>query len=227
MKKNEIAQHISELWNYLNDEQREVFVDNLEVVDYQRNDTLFDVGEAPTHLMYLYEGKVKLVKTGIGDKQHIVRLLTPGMLFSFRAQFAHEDYGCKAIAMEPSVVARIPGQVIDGFIRQNPQVAMVFIRQLSSMLGKSVQKTVDLTQKHLRGRLADTLLKLKNVFGEDADGMIDVLLSREDYANLSNMTTSNAIRTLSSFVDEGLIKAEKKKIGIVREADLLKISSRG
>jgi CRP-like cAMP-binding protein len=52
-------------------------------------------------------------------------------------------------------------------------------------------------------------------------------MAREDLANLSNMTTSNAIRTLSSFVSEHLISVDGRKIQIINEAQLRKISKFG
>ena len=65
-------------------------------------------------------------------------------------------------------------------------------------------QTVNLTQKHIRGRLAESLLLLLKNYGYDEDGhTIAMLLPREDLANMSNMTTANAIRTLSQIAQEG------------------------
>jgi hypothetical protein len=52
-------------------------------------------------------------------------------------------------------------------------------------------------------------------------------MSREDLASLSNMTTSNAIRTLSMFATEAVIVLEGKKIKIVDPLKLEKISYMG
>lgn len=83
---------------------------------------------------------------------------------------------------------------------------MFFIKQLSVDLGIADERTVNLTQKHIRGRLAESLLFLKESYGLEEDGStLSIYLSREDLANLSNMTTSNAIRTLSQFATERLI----------------------
>ncbi|MDE5626416.1 MAG: helix-turn-helix domain-containing protein, partial [Candidatus Amulumruptor sp.] len=54
-----------------------------------------------------------------------------------------------------------------------------------------------------------------------------VYMGREDLANLSNMTTSNAIRTLTSFVTEKVIIVDGRKIKIVDEVALRKISKFG
>ena len=52
-------------------------------------------------------------------------------------------------------------------------------------------------------------------------------MSREDLANLSNMTTSNAIRTLSNFATEKLIIIDGRKIKLIDEERLKKISKIG
>ena len=95
-------------------------------------------------------------------------------------------------------------------------------------LGISDSRTVNLTQKHIRGRLAESLLFLKENYGLEGDGAtISIYLSREDLASLSNMTTSNAIRTLSIFSNEKIISIDGRKIKIIDEEKLRKISKIG
>ena len=80
---------------------------------------------------------------------------------------------------------------------------------------------VSLTQKHVRGRLVESLLMLGRIYGFEADGKtINASLSRNDIAHLSNMTTSNAIRTLSNLASEGNIKIKGRKITILNFATL-------
>ena len=95
-------------------------------------------------------------------------------------------------------------------------------------MGISDSRTVTLTQKHIRGRLAESLLFLRDNYGVESDGItLSIYLSREDLASLSNMTTSNAIRTLSLFSNEGMIAVEGRKIKIVDVESLVKISKFG
>lgn len=82
--------------------------------------------------------------------------------------------------------------------------------------------------KHIRGRLAESLLMLKDNYGMEEDGItLSIYMAREDLANLSNMTTSNAIRTLSCFADEKIIAIDGRKIQIIDESRLRKISRFG
>lgn len=95
---------------------------------------------------------------------------------------------------------------------------MFFIHELSRTLGGSNTRIVTLTQKHIRGRLAEALMLLLDSYGyEDDNSTLKIYMSREDLANLSNMTTSNAIRTLSTFVTEKLILVDGRRIKIVNE----------
>lgn len=57
---------------------------------------------------------------------------------------------------------------------------------------------------------------------EEDESTLSIYLSREDLANLSNMTTSNAIRTLSNFATEKLITIDGRKIKIIDEEKLKK-----
>jgi CRP-like cAMP-binding protein len=105
---------------------------------------------------------------------------------------------------------------------------MLFLKELSSLLGLSVERTMTLTQKHIRGRLADSLLQMRVKYGVEEDGRtLAVYLSRDDLAQMSNMTTSNAIRTLSAFAQEGLVAIKGRKIMFLNIDELRLISERG
>lgn len=185
-------------------------------------------GESATHLMCLLTGKVKIYKDGVGGRSQIIRMIKPVEYFGYRAYFAKEEYVTAATAVEPSIICMIPMSAVISLVKDNRDIAMFFIRQLSIDLGIADERTVSLTQKHIRGRLAESLLFLKDSYGLEEDGStLSIYLSREDLANLSNMTTSNAIRTLSNFANERLITIDGRKIKIIDEEKLKKISKIG
>ena len=99
---------------------------------------------------------------------------------------------------------------------------------MSKDLGLSETQTVNLTHKHIRGRLAESVLALRKTYGYDEDGVtVAMYMAREDLANMSNMTTSNAIRTLSQFASEGLVALDGRKIKLLNESELTRISRLG
>lgn len=224
----EIAESIPDLWQPLTEEQRILLAQNFTIQKYKKNETIYCEGETPTHLMCLLTGKVKIYKDGVGGRSQIIRVIKSHEYFAYRAYFAEEDYVTAAAAFEPCTICLIPMPTIISLIQENAELAMFFIRQLSIDLGISDERTVSLTQKHIRGRLAESLLFLKDTYGVEEDQYtLSIYLSREDLANLSNMTTSNAIRTLSNFAAEKLIIIDGRKIKLIEEDKLKKISKIG
>ena len=223
-----IAEAITELWEPLNDIQRQFLTDNIEIHTFRRNEVIFRENEVPQFLMCLISGKVKIYMDGVGGRDQIIRLINQKGFFGYRAAFAGENYRNEAAAFEPSVICMIPINVIKKLIRENSMLAIYFIKQLSAMLGAADMRTVNLTQKHIRGRLAESLVSLIDKYGVDEDGStLNIHLSREDLASMSNMTTSNAIRTLSAFAQEHIIAIDGRKIKVIKEKELRNISDMG
>lgn len=224
----EIAESIPDLWQPLTETQREYLAKNFTIQKYKKNETIYCEGETPMHLMCLLNGKVKIYKDGVGGRSQIIRVIKDKEYFAYRAYFAQENFVTAAAAFEPCTICLVPMPVISELIKENTDLAMFFIKQLSIDLGISDERTVNLTQKHIRGRLAESLLFLKDTYGVEEDQCtLSIYLSREDLANLSNMTTSNAIRTLSNFATEKLIIIDGRKIKIIDEDRLKKISKIG
>lgn len=218
------ARRIAALWKSMTDTEYQELLNHLCIRQYKPKETIYKDFESPVDVMCLMQGKVKVLKDGIGGRKQIVRVITPIEFFSYRAAFAHEDYKTSAISFESCTIALIPVELVRKFMAENFEICRYFIQRLAKELGISDDRTVNLTQKHIRGRLAETLLFLKNRYGIKEDGSTNIFLCREDLANLSNMTTSNAIRTLSAFANEGLIAVDGRKIKILKEKTLKEIS---
>ena len=228
IKLEEMVAAIDDMWQLLTDGQRELVAKNIEARRYKKHQVIYTEGEMPKHLLCLIEGKVKIYRDGVGGRSQIMRVIKPVEYFGYRAYFAGGSFVTAAAAFENSVICTIPMNIIVRLVEENNKLAMFFIKHLAIDLGISDERTVNLTQKHIRGRLAESLLFLKETYGLEEDGAtISIFLSREDLANLSNMTTSNAIRTLSIFAAEKLIAIDGRKIKIIDEEELKKISRIG
>ena len=225
---DEITKVIADLWNPLTADQRELLNEFMVVRRYKKGELVYSEREKPEWLMCVLEGKIKIYRDGVGGRSQIMRMVKRGEYFAYRAYFAGECYVTTAAAFEPSTLCSIPMKIIDQLVGANNELAFYFIRKLAYDLGKADERTVNLTQKHIRGRLAESLLFLKDSYGLEEDkATIGIYLSREDLANLSNMTTANAIRTLSNFASERIIAIDGRKIKIIDEEALKRISKLG
>jgi len=216
------------IFSILTPEQKEIFKAGLTATFYKKGDYIFKEGDKPTGLICLSEGKVKVFKEGVGGREQIVRLAKPIGFIGYRALFAEEHHHASAVAIEDSTACSVDRETLYKLLRMNSDLSLSIIKAFATELGFSFFRTVTLTQKHIRGRLAESLLFLKDTYGFEKDEKtIKVYLSREDIANLSNMTTSNAIRTLSAFSTENVIAIDGRKIRILDITKLERISELG
>ncbi|WP_302429097.1 Crp/Fnr family transcriptional regulator [uncultured Prevotella sp.] len=226
--KKDIANSIAQIWHCTDVYCVNTIQKNLTVRSFKRNELIYQENETPTHILFLVNGMAKIIKEcGMGRSQ-IVRIIKEQSFIGFRAFFAHECNSTSAVALEDSTVAALPLDTMVELIELNHGITNYFISELATKLGETDSRFVTLTQKHIRGRLAETIIALKANYGIENDGKtLNVIMNRYDLASLSNMSTSNAIRTLSSFATEGLIEISGRKIRILNEEELAKISRLG
>jgi len=216
------------VFTVLTPKEKEFLKQNYTCAFYKKGEIIFKEGDKPMGLMILAEGKVKIFKEGVGGREQIVRMAKPVGFIGYRALFAEENHTATAVAIEDCVSCIVDKESVFRVMRSNAELSMSVIQSFASELGFSHDRTVTLTQKHIRGRLAESLIFLKDTYGyEDDQKTIKIYLSREDVANLSNMTTSNAIRTLSTFAQEGVISIDGRKIRILDLHKLERISELG
>ncbi|WP_026473644.1 Crp/Fnr family transcriptional regulator [Alkaliflexus imshenetskii] len=219
---------ISVVYSVLTPEEREYLEKNHTILKYRKNQIIYQEGEKPTGLQCLGSGKVKVFKEGVGGRDQIVRLAKAPGFIGYRAFFADEAHIASAVVIEPCTIFHIKKDVIEKLMASNNRLCMNIINAFATELGFSRYRTVTLTQKHIRGRLAESLILLKDIYGYEEDGCtLSIYLSREDLANFSNMTTSNAIRTLTTFVKEKVIVVDGRIIKILDEKKLERISRLG
>jgi len=221
-------EEILTVWDVLTPDERQFVRNNYSTHYFKKNEMIHCEGEIPTHWMILAQGKVKVYKEGVGSRSQIIRMLKPGENFGYRAIIANEEYNTNVTAFEASTVYMVKADIFLSILKHNNAFCYRFLEEIAFDLGASDARTVNLTQKHIRGRLAEALLILMKNYGLEEDGAtISIYLAREDLANLSNMTTSNAIRTLSNFVNEHVIAMDGRKLKIIDEDRLRKISKMG
>ena len=155
-EKGKVIEDIVSQWGTLSAEHLALLKDNLTITHYKKNDIIYKDFENPKNTFCLISGKVKIFKDGIGRNQ-IVRAIKPIEFFGYRAHFAQEDYRTSAMAIEACTIASFPITILEKLMEENHQICLYLIHSLARELGNSDERTVNLTQKHIRGRLAEAL----------------------------------------------------------------------
>ena len=195
---------------------------------FRKGDTISGIDSKPKGPVCLAAGKAKLFRVGAGNREQIIKMLRPLDFISYEPLFSDNISPFSAVAIEESAAVVFEKNTLSRILKQNSELAVRFMRAISDDLLFSNSRLVSLTQKHVRGRLAESVLLLSDTYGVEADGKtLRINISREDLAHLSNMTTSNAIRTLSGLVNEKILDTEGRKIRILNFDKLEEISESG
>ncbi len=194
---------------------------------FKKGQIIFHEGQRAGGLYCISHGKVKLFKTSYEGKEQIVRLSKAGDILGYRAVIGDQPYSASAAALEETHICMIPRDELLRHITQNPEMAMSLIKFLGNELSVAEKRMMNLAQKSVRERLAETLIILKETYGtEDDQQTLSVALSREDLANITGTATETVIRLIADFKKEGLIDTSGKKIllknvrGLINEGNI-------
>jgi len=178
----------------------------------KKGEPIFEEGENVNGIFCVKDGVCKLSKLSPNGKDQIVKLVSKGELLGQRSMISDEPVNLTAIALEDMEVCFIPKSEIMGFFTQNNNFSMNVMRSICGDLKEADDHMVNMAQKTVKERLAETLLYLKDTFGTNDDQSLKTQLSREELASMIGTATESCIRLLSDFNKNGLIEIKGKKI---------------
>ena len=180
----------------------------------KKGEVIFEEGEAINGVYCVKDGICKLSKLSENGKDQIVKIVVKGQLIGQRSLVTDQVSNLQAVALNDMEVCFLPKQEIIGDLQSNPKFSFDVLKEMAQDLKEVDDIIVNMAQKSVRQRLAETLVYIQDNFGVNPDRTLSVLLSREDFANIVGTATESAIRVLSQFKKEGLISIMGKQIRI-------------
>jgi len=173
------------------------------------NGIVFRQGDACDRIWIVYEGRVKIVRRDESGRETILEIIQPGEVFGGGVIFLPEQPAEAQAVAEADVVSFAHRDYVQ-FLLEHPLVALKVIRQMGARLHAAIEMNA-LAGERVDRRLAHILLKLATRCGRpDPEGVvITVSLSRQDLADMSGTTLETAIRIVSRFRAEGLLKTRR------------------
>lgn len=190
----------------------------------KKGEPLFEEGETVNGVFCVKAGVCKMTKLSDNGKDQIIKLAKPGELLGQRSMISDEAANLSAIALEDMEVCFIPKSEIMVFFNENNEFSMNMMKAICGDLKEADDHMVDMAQKTVKQRLAETLLSLEENFGINEDKSLRLQLSREELAGMIGTATESCIRLLSEFKKSNLIELTGKKITIIDRITLKKIT---
>lgn len=193
---------------------RELLTQNGERIVFKKRKMIFYEGGIPTGAFLIEKGRAKIYKTGLDGKDQIFYIYNAGDLLGYHALLCNEAYEDSCEALEECLILFINQTKFEVLLDQIPMLKTLLIQNMSHEFGVLVNTITVLAQKPLRERLALNLLILNERYESE------IILPREDLANIVGTARESLGRLLKEFREEKLIDIDKK---IIRLNDLSKL----
>jgi CRP/FNR family transcriptional regulator, polysaccharide utilization system transcription regulator len=200
-------------------------VEGKQQIIYKPGENIIKQNTSSTYVVCIRKGLAKVFVEGVKGKSLIVRLVGQHDFISGGDLFNGNVQQFTISAVTEVHCCLITSSKLTQLFIENNRFAVELLRNHARQNTNLLNKLVVLTQKYMPGRVADTLLYLKNnIFRSNP---FSVPLTRQDLADMSNMTKESLVRILQQFKSSGLIKTRGNSIEIINENALQEISKNG
>jgi len=191
---------------------------------FKKGSLIFAEGAPVEGIFFIYSGKVKVHKQWGLDKQLIVRFAKNGDMIGYRGLGNEKVYPVSATALEDVVVCFIDIPFFEATLQVNHKLTYELMKFYANELQEAERRMRNLAHMEVKGRIAETLLMLKKIFGNNKSGFIDITLTKQDMASYSGTTYETCSRMLSELVNDKIIKVAGKTLAILKEKRLEEIT---
>ena len=220
----EDADETGNCFKILSEQEMNLLQNNRTEIHFSKGETIIKQGTKSSDILYLKSG---LVKVGVnnGDNNLILCIKTKNHFIGTENIYGYEYHAYTVTALEDSVICFIDTSAIRQLIKQNNSFNSELYKVITSNTLMTFNRFFSLTQKQLHGRFADILLCLSRKIYKSKK--FDLPLSRKDLAALTGMAPESVIRIIKDYKTDKIISTKGKKIEILNEPLLEKISNVG
>lgn len=209
----------------LTEKELHFLVDKKQQIKYNVKETIIKQNTSSTFVICMRDGLAKVFIEGDKGKNLIVKIIGKGDFISGGGLFNGNVQHFTISAITPVNCCLIDASKLSNLFSENNKFAIELLRNHTKQNNYLLSKMVSLTQKYMPGRVAETLLYLKNEIYKTPKFTVD--LSRQELAEMSNMTKESLVRILQQFKESNLIKTQGSEIEIMDEVSLNHISKNG
>src|SRR5690349_15907958 len=177
----------------------------------------------PGQVLYVIRaGKVKIYITSQDGQEVSLAVFGPGDYFGELALLDGQPRSASAVAIDLVEVYALQRSDFINIVIHHPRIAIQVMNVLSQRLRQTDAMIEDLLFLDVHGRVAKKLLDLADLHGvRTPEGVrIDMKLTQSDLAALVGASRESVNKVLGYFVDKRFISTEKRKITILRLAEL-------
>ncbi|HEX5041426.1 MAG TPA: Crp/Fnr family transcriptional regulator [Candidatus Polarisedimenticolaceae bacterium] len=193
---------------------------------YGKGDRIFSEGDPSDFLFTILSGRVKVVKLVPGGREVILEIFGPGDPLGAVVAYEGRPYPATAIATEPATCVLVRRTEFFALLERHPSLVRGYVTGLARRIMELTRRIPEVAGGRVETRFAHLFLKLSDGMGRPATGgrFIPMSLSRQDLADLTGTTIETAIRIMSRWGKEGVVRTEKEGFVVLDRAALERLT---
>jgi CRP-like cAMP-binding protein len=212
-------------FRYLSQEELDYVNQNRFEASFKTGEIIIKQGSPASNALFLSQGLAKIYMEDYNGKNFVMSIARPGRMIMGPGAYTDLRHSYSASAITQVRACFINFEVFRHLVRTNPDFAEAMIEDISAKSQRTHLRMVELANKKMPGRLADALIYFADeVFKNDE---FEVLLSRQEIGDMTNMAKESVVRLLKEFSDSQIIEYDSSRIKIIDKEKLTLISKRG
>lgn len=199
------------------DEDHEEIIDSIPTEYVASGETLYRQGDRPVEFSVVRFGKLEVAKHDPEGSKSILGIFTAGEPVGLLAVVNGFPYPATVQALENTVVYRVSADLIPLLRDRAPQWFADCLSRPADRFTDLAERFQSLSTQGLDSRLAAELCRLAEKFGKQDSGhvLIDTRMTRQSLSDIVGCRVESAIRVLSEWEQEGLIRTEESRITLL------------
>lgn len=187
---------------------------------FKKGRAIFREGEEVRGIYFVYDGAVKIHQYWGGDKDFIVRFATFGDVLGHRGQTHGTAFPVSATALDHTRICFIRNEFLESTFKTNTSFLYAMMQLYAGELQRAESRMRSLAVMPVKGRVAEALFTIQEVFGLNAEGYISVPITRLDIACYAGTAYEAVFRLFTKWSGEGIVSTQGKYIRIIDEKKL-------
>jgi CRP/FNR family transcriptional regulator len=213
------------IFNHLKKEELHFLMDNKRQIKFKPGETVLKQNTPLTHIICIRSGLAKVVSEGPKGKNLILQVVKENNIFTGGGAITNDFRHFSVTAVTNLDCCFIETAKLFDLFGRNSTFSIELLKHCNNQHLKMLSTVINLNHKYMPGRVADTLLYLKDqIFNCNP---YQLVFTKQELADMSGMTKESFIRNLKELEESGIIHQSRNSVEILKEEELIEISKNG
>ena len=191
------------------------------LIHYKKGESIFYEGDTVNGMYFIFSGLVKVHKKWSDNKELILRFAKDGAIVGHRGLGGDTIYPVSATTLTASDICFVDLDFFMATLKVNPGYLFELMMFFAAELKESEKRMRNIVHMNTKGRIGQSLLTLQDKFGTDADGFINIEISRQDLASYTGTTYETLFKIMNELAEENAIHIDRKRTKLLDNPKLL------